>query len=124
MRLLGSIRLRSDISPKIRGIGGLPRQSLDCLPTLSRRWWCSLSGHQGIYPGISLRHRVLHKTTLAVSGPQEGAVNAQKDPAPLGEDDGREENTEPEENFQAGDDDHRSVVVAFDKAPNGIGQRG
>jgi hypothetical protein len=99
LRLLRPILPRSDVFPNIRGIGRLSRQPLNRLPSLPRCWWCALPGHQGIYPRGALGHRVLHKTTLAVSCSQEHAIDRQEDPAALGEYDGREENTEPKEDF-------------------------
>lgn len=124
MSLLGPILLWSEVSGNIRSISGLAHQPLDGLPGLPCCRWCSLSGCQGIYSSPALRYRGLYEIALAVSSPQERSVDGQEDPAALGEQNGRKEHTEPEEDFQTGDQHHRSVVVAFDKVPDRVGKWG
>lgn len=60
---------------------------------------------------------------LTETGAEEGGVNGKQDPAPTLEKDGREEETDPEGNFETGDNGHGGVIVLLDKGADGIGER-
>ena len=117
-------RLAADISVDVCSISNLSAQPLHHLPRLSSRRWCALIGNQRVAPSNHLSNSSLNKAALTVPRPQEDGVDNQEDPASLRENDGREEDPEPEEDFQAGDEHHGGVVVFFHEFANGVDHGG
>lgn len=101
----------------------LPGASLDTIPNLSGSRWRALSSNKVINPRLELCERALDVSALAEASAEERGVDDQQDPAPTLEEDGREEETRPQRNLEAGDDGHGGIIVLLDKGANGIGER-
>lgn len=110
-------------SVDVRGVRSLAHEPLDSLPSLPDNWRCALVRHHGIRTRSALTDGALHKAALAVPCPEKDGVDGQQDPAALGEGNGGEHDTEPEQDLKTGDKSHGSIVVFFDKSANVIRER-
>jgi len=95
--------------------------TLDNIPDLSCRWWNTLSTDQAVNSGLQLSELGLDERALSESCAEEGSVNGDQDPGALGEGESREEETEPEADFEDGDETHGGVIVFLDELANHIG---
>lgn len=69
----------------------------------------------------TLLESVLNKVALAETCAEEDGVDAQQDPATSAKGDGRHEQTDPEEDFETGDEHHAGVIVFLNELADGVG---
>lgn len=98
----------------------LPGTDLDTVVDLADGRRGALSAHQVVAPGLEHRKRVLHVAALGETGAEEGRVDGEQDPRAALEDDGAQQDADPEEDFEASDNRHGSIVVLLDKGSDGI----
>lgn len=109
--LLGRHSSAVNVLVDIRGGVELPGTALDALPDLARSRGRALGSDEVIDAGLDLAERVLDVAALREARTQEGGVDGQQDPRPALEQDGGEQQTDPEEDLEAGDDRHGCIVV-------------
>jgi hypothetical protein len=122
--LLRCCLLTRNVAVDVRGIMCLGSSALEPFPTAPHRRWEILSLSEGVTTGTHLLERTLHEGALRDAGPQEDSVDNQQDPGTFGEDDGGEEQTEPESNFQGSHEAHAEVVIFLNKTTDAVAQSG
>lgn len=119
LRLLGR-RGAVDVLANICGGVELPGPDLDAIVDLADSGRGTLSTHQVVTPRLQQRKRVLDVAALGETSPEEGRVDGEQDPRAALEDDGAQEDADPEEDFEAGDNRHGSIVVLLDKSSDRV----
>lgn len=114
----------SDKAVDVGGICNLTNHALDLLPDASNGRRSALVGQGAVGTGSELSNGALHKGALRMAHSEEDGVDAKENPGTLGEGDGREDETEEEENLEDGDKGHAAIVVLLDEASNGLGEAG
>lgn len=98
-----------------------PGRTLDALPHLSNSWRGGLCSDERVGPGLQVLELALHERALGEAGAEEGRVDEEQDPGALGEEDGGEEDSAPEKDFQESDQTHGGLVGFLDELANGVG---
>lgn len=101
----------------------LPSTVLDGAPDLAGGRGGTLSSDERVDASTEGGERVLDMGALAVTRTEEDGVEADKDPRSALEENGRQKDTEPEEDLEAGDDGHGSIIVLLDKGTDLISER-
>lgn len=115
-RGLRPTKVLAEISGVVEGVSA----SLDGTPDLTSCWRSRLSTDKAVNSGTKLSELTLNEAALCVSCTEEGGVHNNQDPRSLGEDDGGEENTTPEQDLENGNKTHRGIIVLLDELANGI----
>lgn len=98
----------------------LPRDTLDSIPSLASHRGSTLSTNQVVNARLKLGKRVLDMAALSVARAKESGVDSDQDPRTALEEEGRQEDTSPKSNLEAGNNRHRGIVVLLDEAADGI----
>lgn len=123
-RYLGSLlrgRRSVHIPSNISGIVERPRAALDSLPDLLGGRRNRLRTNEVVNSRLQVSELALHETALGEAGAEEGGVDGDQDPGALGEGDGGEEESDPEHDFENGDEAHGGVIVFLDELADGGG---
>lgn len=101
----------------------LTGKALDGLPSLTSSRRGALSANEVVDAGLEGAERVLNVAALSKAGAKEDGVDDEQDPGAALEDNGREEDTDPEEELNVGNDRHGRIVVLLNETANRVGHR-
>lgn len=82
----------------------------------------TLSTNKRVDTGAEVRHGVLNVAALGESCTQESGIKTEQDPRAALEHNGGEKNANPQEDLQARDNGHGSIVVLLDESANFVSQ--
>lgn len=122
--LLGDRGLLSSVTANVSHVSGLLDGALDGGPALTDGRGHILTVGNGISASSELTDSLLDKGALGEASSHEHSVDDEKDPRSLLEEDSRAKKTEPQKDFENGNECHGSVVVVLNEVANGVGQCG
>jgi len=117
--LLGSRTI--DIFANISSIMEHSCATLNIVPNSSGSRGSRLSTNKIINSCLQLLELTLNESALGKTRSEEGGVDNHQNPRALGEGDGREEETAPEQDLEDGNEPHGGIIVFLDELANHVG---